>query len=107
MRKLLFITVVAGVCGFLGYLLFRLEPAMPAGTVVKLSAFQAGAYDLQVWQRKNENWAEPFATVVFLRHKTNSTWNTYTLGIQDLYKPAIQFQTDGTNVQISVAHKPK
>ena len=105
MKKALYSIAVLIVCGFLGYALFCFQPMMPAGTVVKLSSFQARGYDLQVWQRKNEHWTEPFATVVFVRHDTNSVWDTYTLDIQDVYKPAIQFQTDGTNIQISVAHK--
>ena len=106
MKKVLFTTVVLVVCGFFGYLLFCFQPMMPEGTVLKLSAFQSGSYDFQIWQRKRGSWSEPFSTAMFVRHQTNAIWDAYTLGIQDLYKPAIRFKTNASEVTILDDHKP-
>ena len=101
MRKVLYMTAVLVVCGFFGYLLLCFQPVMPEGKVLKLSTFQSGSYSFQVWQRKREYWLEPFTTAVFVRHQTNAVWDAYTLGIQDIYKPPIRFQTNESSVKLS------
>src|SRR5215813_11495216 len=70
------------------------QPWMPAGRAVHLSSEHFGAYDFQVWQRKNTISTEPFATGLFVR-KQGDPWKVFLLDFQDSYRSSIVLRPKG------------
>lgn len=82
-----------------GYLLWQMQPWMPGGHAVSLGTWQFEEFKFEVWQRKNSNILEPFATGVFVR-KGNNSWAVCCIDIQDHYSPRIDLHKDGSKIVI-------
>jgi hypothetical protein len=72
---------------------------MPAGHTVHLENVRLGDSDFQIWQRKNENITEPFATALSV-HKPGGVWTAYLLDFEDLYRPKINLRKEGSAVVV-------
>jgi hypothetical protein len=72
---------------------------MPAGRTVHVSSERLGDCDFQVWQRKTNLLAEPFATGLFVR-KDGSRWKAFLLGVEDTYRPRIILRNRGSIVEV-------
>lgn len=92
---------------FLGVSLFvlmawgvwKFHPWMPSGRAVLLGKWRFGDTEFQVWQRKNEGIAEPFATGLFVRRATNQ-WQSFCINIDDYYSPSIKLRQEDSHIVI-------
>jgi len=70
-----------------------------SGQAVPLGSWRFEKFEFQVWQRRTEDFFEPFATGLFVRCGTNS-WQVFCLDIQDRYAPRIELRTNASEVRI-------
>lgn len=87
-----FITVLA-----LAWIAWKLHPWMQSGHAVRLGSWNIAGREFQVWQRKNNDLLEAFATGFFVRTGTNQ-WRTYCLDIQDHYSSKIEVRADQSQI---------
>ncbi len=79
--------------------LWKLHPWMRPGQAVRIGSWRLGDCDVQVWQRKNEELLEPFATGLFVR-RHGSSWQVFCLDHQDVYAPRISLKRDSAGVVV-------
>jgi hypothetical protein len=79
--------------------LWRLHPWMRPGQAVHVVTWRLGEYEVQVWQRKNADLFEPFATGLFVR-RSGSKWQVFLLDHQDLYAPRIALKRESVGVVV-------
>ena len=72
---------------------------MSSGRAVHISSTHLGDYDFQVWQRKNAEVAEPFATGLFAR-KQGGQWRAFLLDFQDCYRPHILLRKEDSGIAV-------
>lgn len=89
--------IVAG--GLTCFVLWKFQPFMPAGRGVHLGSWHVRDQDFQVWQRKNPEFTEPFATGLFVREPSGK-WRAFCLRIEDLYAPRIVFREEDSGIAI-------
>jgi hypothetical protein len=89
------LVICAFVLSFTVYLLWRLHPWIGAGRGLQVANQQFNGYEVQVWQRKNDTFVEPFATAVFIR-KDSQEWRAFGVGFEDLYHPRIRLEKEPT-----------
>lgn len=70
---------------------------MPEGKAVAISDEHFGDFDFQVWQRKNSDVFEPFATGLFAC-KHGGQWQVFLLDFQDIYHPRIKLSDESNGV---------
>ena len=93
--------------GFLGaialvvliWLGWTFQPWMSSGRAVHIGSTHLGDYDFQVWQRKNAEVAEPFATGLFAR-KQGGQWRAFLLDFQDSYRPHILLRKENSGIAV-------
>jgi hypothetical protein len=78
-------------------LLFR--PWMTAGKAVHLGTWILESGDYQVWQRKNADLFEAFATALFVRIETNQ-WKAFLLDFEDTYAPRVELHGNAKSVDV-------
>jgi hypothetical protein len=78
---------------------WKLQPWMPAGRAIRLSALTLGGHDFQVWQRKNPDTFEPFATGLFVQDGTND-WRVFLLDFEDTYHPRVSLRREGSGIVV-------
>ena len=94
-----------GLGGGLLWLGWELHPWVPAGRPLHVSDHVVGAFEFQVWQRKNDSLWEPFTTGLFVR-KSGMPWHVFLVDIQDGYHPSMRLQEDGPGIAVlDGAHK--
>lgn len=64
-----------------------------------LGTWKIGDTHFQVWQRKNNDLAEAFATGLFVQNQ-NGQWQVYLLDFEDLYAPKIELKPDGSRIAV-------
>jgi hypothetical protein len=85
---------------FTAWGLWKVQPWMPANRAVLLGKWKFGNTEFQVWQRKNREIAEPFATGLFVRKGTN-VWQSFCINIDDCYSPSIKLREEDNLILIS------
>ena len=70
---------------------------MAAGNAVHVSNANVGDHDFQVWQRKNKEIMEPFATGLFAKRR-NGKWQAYLLDFQDVYHPHVFLRKETSGI---------
>jgi hypothetical protein len=73
------------------------HPWMPAGKAVAIGHEHFGDFDFQIWQRKNSDTFEPFATGLFAC-KQGGPWQVFLLDFQDIYHPRIKLSDGSSSV---------
>ncbi len=76
-----------------------LRPWIKPGQTHHLGTWQFGDTHFQVWQRKNADLAEAFATGLFVQNKTGG-WQVFLLDFEDLYAPDIELQTEASTIAV-------
>ena len=79
---------------------WELHPWLSAGQDVHITDQRLGAYDCQVWQRKNESIVEPFTTGIFVRNQGNP-WRGFWVGFEDSFHPRIVIRKEGRNLVVT------
>ena len=77
-----------------------LRPWIKPGQAHHLGTWQFGDTHFQVWQRKNADLAEAFTTGLFVQ-KRGGSWQAYQLDFEDVYKPRIELQPNGSTIAVS------
>jgi hypothetical protein len=98
-RRTILAFVVVIVLVALAWAAWKFQPWMPEGHAVRLESTRLGDSDFQIWQRKNGNVSEPFATALFVR-KPGGPWTAYLLGFEDVYRPEINLRREGPTVGV-------
>lgn len=91
--------LVVGIICAVAYGVWEFHPWMPVGKAVFIGSWKFGDCDFEVWQQKNAEWGEPFATGLFAR-KQSERWRAFLLDFEDLYHPSIMLQKEGSEVVI-------
>jgi hypothetical protein len=78
---------------------WKFRPWMPAGRAMQINNEHLEGYDFQVWQRKNTEIMEPFATGLFVR-KQGEQWQVFLLDFQDTYHPSFLLQKQDSGIAI-------
>jgi len=98
MRRIVALLLLAAF-GVFTWLVWMFQPWMPAGRTVHLSTFSLGGHDFQVWQRKNPDTFEPFATGLFVRDGTND-WRVFLLDFEDTYRPRVWLRREDSGIAV-------
>jgi len=85
---------------------WKLQFWLPAGTPFLLASEHFGSQHYEIWQRKNREILEPFATALFVRDNTNGAWTAYCLDIQDTFQPPYSMKKSGTELHIFRGRTP-
>jgi hypothetical protein len=93
---LLLVTIFVALITWIGW---TFQPWMSAGRAVHISSTRLGEYDFQVWQRKNKDLTEPFATGLFAR-KQGGQWRAFLLDFQDSYHPQIFLRKQDSGIAV-------
>lgn len=83
-----------------GWIAWRLHPWMHSGRTVQLGSWQMGGHEFQVWQRKNNDLLEAFATGLFVRTATHDIWQVYCLDFEDIYSPKMELRVIGSQIAV-------
>jgi hypothetical protein len=95
--KIAALVLAFGVVGISSWVLWRLQPWMSPDQAVHLCSERFGGYDFQVWQRKNAETFEPFASGLFVRSPDNQ-WRVFLLDFQDRYRPSFKLREVGSGI---------
>lgn|SRR5215813_3536187 len=79
---------------------WEFRPWMPAGRTVHLHSERIGDYEFQVWQRKNADFSEPFATGLFVRKQSGGQWQAFLVDFEDGYRPNVVLRKEGSTVTV-------
>lgn len=79
---------------------WKLQFWLPAGTAFLLASEHFASEDYEIWQRKNHEVFEPFATALFVHDRASGVWTAYCLDIQDTYQPPYSMRKAGAEIQI-------
>ena len=98
MKRVAYLAGLAAVVA-VAWIAWKLHPWMRSGDAVELGSWQLAGHDFQVWQRKNNDLLEAFATGLFVRNTTNQ-WQVFCLDFEDVYSPKIELQANGSQVAV-------
>lgn len=98
MKKIVGLLVAIVLIAFI-WLGWKFQPWMSAGRAVQISSEHLGDYDFRVWQRKNTEIMEPFATGLFVC-KQGGQWQAFLLDFQDTYHPSIVLRKEDAGVAV-------
>jgi hypothetical protein len=100
-KRCLFTFILAATILALGLLVWFMRPFMSTGTTIQIEHRQYSAYEIQIWQRKNASFMEPFTTAMFARMGSNQNWRAFSLGFRDSYAPHFAFHQTNSNIAIT------
>jgi hypothetical protein len=81
------------------WVLWKYQPWMPSGRAVRIASRHFGNCDVQVWQRKNPDLTEPFATGLFVRRQ-NGPWRAFLIDFEDTYRSHIELQESDSELTV-------
>ncbi len=87
------------IIGACAWVTWKFQPWMPPGQAVIVSTQHLGDLEFQVWQRKNPQTFEPFATGLFVRER-NGPWRAYLLDFEDMYRPSIVLRKESVGISV-------
>ena len=88
-----------------GLLSWKLSFWTPPGRTFHVGSWTFGGHEFQVWQRKNEDFSEPFTTALFVRSSTNQIWQIYSLDHQDFCAPTVRLHQKGFDIEVVKEHR--
>ena len=104
MKKSLILLSIFAFIG-LSWLSWKVHFWSHPGKTFHLGNWKFGTYDFQIWQRKNEGFAEPFTTALFVRPTGSRLWKAYSLGHQDFYTPPVKLEHKDSEVEVFYGDK--